>query len=174
MSKNRLSLGQLLKRISGSVDLDTDTADTSTTTTKESSEGDADPDQETDETDTKTADSDTKTADSDKKVTDSETKDADLETEGKKSAIVAASGSVSMSLADYTALVGFASESTEMKAENSKLKVKADQWDAYQAALKGGKPDADTIGADADDKKVDSKDPNAHLRSKHKGLMEGL
>lgn len=83
-----------------------------------------------------------------------------------------AGNTVSLALADYEKLISLASDAKAARAESKALKVKAEQWDNYQAALAGGKPAGDTAGG-----KPAAETPTsevAQLRAKHGALMEGI
>lgn len=82
-------------------------------------------------------------------------------------------GTVKLSLDEYNQLFALASETKNTREANVELKKKADQWDAYQAALSGSKPAADSTGAD--DKKADAGDAEVeNLRKKYGVLMDGI
>ena len=103
---------------------------------------------------------------------------AESETENKTEEKEAdAIGSVRLALDDYNGLLALATTAKAATAENKTLKAKAAQWDAYQAALSGGKPAADSAGAKAEEKsekKDGPVDEHADLRAKHGALMEGI
>lgn len=158
MKTEKFSLSQLVKRILSSnehLDLDTDK--------------DQDPDKKTGD-ETKDAD---ETADPDPEKVDEK---KDPETEEPKADAKSASieGQVSMSIAEFTGLSTMAADAEQLRAENKTLKSKADQWDAYQAAIGGSHADADTSGAKAEGQSDDVKDEYSDLRKKHGALMVGI
>lgn len=82
-------------------------------------------------------------------------------------------GSVTLSLDEYNQLFALASETKTTRQANLELKKKADQWDAYQAALSGSKPAADATGAE--DRKASAEDTEIEsLRKKYGALMDGI
>lgn len=83
-----------------------------------------------------------------------------------------AANTVNLALADYEKLISLASDAKDARAESKALKVKAEQWDNYQAALAGGKPVGDTAGG-----KPAAETPTsevAQLRAKHGALMDDI
>lgn len=171
MNMNRKSLGQVLagfELFSGLVGGKKATTDTGTETkdeTTDKADADADPDKTEDKADEIKTDADTE-----KKV-----ETGKVETT-KEASSLQISNSVSMSLEDYDKLLSMASLAIEATEENKGLKAKADRWDAYQAALGGGKPSADSAGAKADDSKAEDSatDEYADLRKKHSKLMADI
>jgi hypothetical protein len=79
-------------------------------------------------------------------------------------------------LEDYDTLISMASLAESAQQTNAGLKAKADNWDAYQAALGGGKPSSDSAGAKADESKADvsAQDENADLRKKYGKIMDDI
>ncbi|PWJ47630.1 hypothetical protein CLV98_1622 [Dyadobacter jejuensis] len=106
--------------------------------------------------------------DKDKKSGSTQKKEAGKDDDKQADAV----GSVRLALDDYNGLLAMATSAKEAKAENKVLKGKADKWDAYQAALAGGKPGADSAGAEAAVEVEEGKDPYAGLRQKYPKLME--
>jgi len=101
---------------------------------------------------------------------DPETEKEDKTDEKEADAI----GSVRLALDDYNGLLALATSAKSANAENKKLKAKADKWDAYQAALSGGKPAADSAGAKAEEKEDAPVDEYAGLRTKYGSLMSDV
>jgi len=171
MNMNRMSLGQVLASFQAVMGLDGGKKATTETTTEtkvetsDKTDPDADPDKSDDKADETKTDGDTE-----KKVETTK-----VETT-KEASVISAGNAVSMSLDDYDKLVSMASLAIQATEENKGLKAKADRWDAYQAALGGGKPAADTAGAKADGDKSDDTvtDEYADLRKKHGNLMAGI
>ena len=176
MNMNRKSLGQILASfqsvmgLAGGKSASTETTTETKVDTADKTDTDPDTDSDAGKTDEPKAD-ETKTDDGAEKNTES----GKVETE-KGASTTATGGAVSMSLEDYDKLVSMASLAIEATEENKGLKAKADRWDAYQAALGGGKPSSDSAGAKAGDSKADDTvtDEYAELRKKHGSLMAGI
>lgn len=171
MNLNRKSLGQVLASfqsvigITGEKKATTETTTEKTDATSDKADADADPDKTEDKADESKTDGDSeKRAESQKVETTKEASSLQI------------GNSVSMSLEDYDKLLSLASLAIEATEENKGLKAKADRWDAYQAALTGGKPSSDSAGAKADEFKADSTvtDEHADLRKKHGALMADI
>ena len=163
MNMNRKSLGQLKAVFNAFIGAD----DKKIT-------ADLTPDKQDDSDDSGDKTDDYKSDDSEKKQ--EKKVETDTGKEPKGSATVVQGNIVNLSTEDYDMLMTMANSAVSIKEENAALKVKADRWDAYQAALGGGKPAADTAGAKADKSKDDQvvDDDISKLREKHGALMADI
>ena len=161
MNMNRKSLGQLKAVFNAFIGADDKKITTDVTPDKDDSTDSGDD------------------ADDDKSDESEKKEEKKVETETGKdpqgSATVVQENVVNLSIEDYDMLMTMANSAVSAKEENKGLKVKADRWDAYQAALGSGKPAADTAGAKADKASDNQGDDDlAELRKKHGALMADI